>query len=82
LAISILGGNLKRDNPLFRVFKKYETERLPLEVVEYVPQPFNGDKIYIRPIGSGLTERLVNPQHWGKVSNVHMAMTTKLQIRR
>jgi hypothetical protein len=49
LAMSILGENLKRDDPLFRVFKKYEKEGLPLEVVEYVPQPFNGDRIYIRP---------------------------------
>jgi hypothetical protein len=63
IAMAVLEGNLKRDNPLLSAFKKYEMEGKPLEVVVYVSHPFDGDKIFLRSKGSGLTERLVDSQH-------------------
>jgi hypothetical protein len=80
IAMAVLKGNLKRDNPLLLAFKKYKMEGKPLEVVEYVPQPFDRDKIYLRPKGSGLTERLVDSQHWGKSTNSHVATNRDMDL--
>jgi hypothetical protein len=81
IARSVLGGKMKSYNPLLQVFQKFEELGEELKVVDYVPQPFDGDQIFIRPKGSGLTDRLVDAQHWGKGTNIHPALLGKEQVR-
>jgi hypothetical protein len=71
---AILRGGLRKNNPLRLVFEQYEKTGEAVPVVEYVPQPLDGNKIYLRPKGSGLTDRLIDAQHWGKGENVHPSL--------
>jgi hypothetical protein len=81
IARSVLGGKMKSYNPLLQLFQKFEELGEELKVVDYMPQPFDGDQIFIRPKCSGLTDRLVDAQHWGKGTNIHPALLGKEQVR-
>lgn len=78
---SVCSGTMRRHNPIRLLFEEYRAAGKEIPVVEYVPLPMDGNAIYIRPRGSGLSDSLNAGKYWGGCQTTNMALRNNETVR-
>lgn len=78
---SVLHGTMRRDNPVRKVFEEYRDSGKEIPIVEYVPMPLDGNAIFIRLRGSGLSDRLDAGKNWAGCKTTKIGTKNKETTR-